>query len=380
MSVEKTADGQWRVRWREGGRNRSKIIGRKRDAEAFDAEVRRRRRMGELAMADQGRVTLADFSAEWFRVYAIAHLTPKSRQVYASLWDTHILPAIGGFRLSDLSPEHIDALHADLASKGLAPGTVRKCLAILQGVLQRAVEWRRIPSNPAALVRKPRAVSQRRVQPLAPATVEAIRGHFLAAGRQRDATIVSVLAYSGLRPGELRALVWANLGERRIHVERAVSSDVPGPTKTSRTRTVRLLAPLAADLAQWRLARGVPDADAYVFPSPARDRRREGTVWTDRGWNMWQQEHFNPAAAAVRVPAAVAYDLRHSFVSLLIQEGVSILDIARQAGHSPVQTLGRYGHLFDEFDAADRTSAEDQITAARGELVPPTYLNARCEE
>jgi len=379
MSVEKMADGQWRVRWRDGGRNRSKIIGRKRDAEAFDAEVRRRRRMGELAMADQGKVTLADFSAEWWRVYAVAHLTPRTRTVYATLWDKHILAAIGGLRLGDLSPEHIDVLHADLVAKGLAPGTVRKCLAILQGVLQRAVEWRRIPSNPAATVRKPRGSSQRRVQPLAPATVEAIRAHFLRDGRLRDATIVSVLAYSGLRPGELRGLIWANIGERRIHVERAVSSDTIGPTKTSRARTVRLLAPLAGDLAQWRLAAGVPDPDAYVFPTTIRNRRREGSLWTDRGWNGWQQEHFKPTAAAVGIPKAVPYDLRHSFVSLFIQEGVSILDIARQAGHSPVQTLTRYGHLFDEFDAADRRSAEDQITAARGELVPPTYLNASSE-
>ena len=63
VSVEQVArsDGTkvWRVRWRdEHGRNRSKSLGRKRDAEAFDAEIRRMRRLGELGLMDAGRVTL----------------------------------------------------------------------------------------------------------------------------------------------------------------------------------------------------------------------------------------------------------------------------------------------------------------------------------
>lgn len=53
MSIERIErkDGAvvWRVRWRQAGQNRSKVLGRKRDAEAFDAELRRKRRTGELA-------------------------------------------------------------------------------------------------------------------------------------------------------------------------------------------------------------------------------------------------------------------------------------------------------------------------------------------
>ncbi len=69
MSVERVTrnDGSvvWRVRWRQGERNRSKVLGRKRDAEAFDAELRRRKRTGELAALDSGRESLAAFGEEW---------------------------------------------------------------------------------------------------------------------------------------------------------------------------------------------------------------------------------------------------------------------------------------------------------------------------
>jgi hypothetical protein len=46
---------------------------------------------------------------------------------------------------------------------------------------------------------------------------------------------------------------------------RGLSLDAIGDTKTRRRRTVRLLAPLAADLAEWRMQCGRPADDALVF-------------------------------------------------------------------------------------------------------------------
>lgn len=66
MSIERrtlrTGGTAWRVRWREGGQNRVRQFDRKRDAEAFDADVHRRKRLGDLGMLDAGRETLADFA------------------------------------------------------------------------------------------------------------------------------------------------------------------------------------------------------------------------------------------------------------------------------------------------------------------------------
>ncbi len=57
--------------------------------------------------------------------------------------------------------------------------------------------------------------------------------------------------------------------------------------------------------------------------------------------------------------------LRHSFVSLLLAEGANVVEVARQAGHSPTMTLSTYAHLFEELDGADRISAEKRIRHAR---------------
>jgi integrase len=167
------------------------------------------------------------------------------------------------------------------------------------------------------------------------------------------------LAYAGLRPGECLALRWGDIGERTIAVERALALGEVKDTKTDRGRTVRLLAPLAADLAEWKLASGRPHGAVLVFP------RRDGRPWTDFDYRNWRKRIFQDVAEKVGLAGFRPYDLRHSFVSLLIAEGASVLEVARQAGHSPTMALNVYGHIIEELSGADRLSAEDAIRKAR---------------
>jgi hypothetical protein len=66
-------------------------------------------------------------------------------------------------------------------------------------------------------------------------------------------------------------------------------------------------------------------------------------------------------------------------VSLLIQEGGSVVEVARQAGHSPEECLRTYAHVFEEFDPGDRTPAEDRIRAARRSDVRVLYAREEDE-
>jgi integrase len=125
---------------------------------------------------------------------------------------------------------------------------------LLQGILLRAVVRGLIPANPVSVVDKPRQPPTRRPEPLPPITVETIREQL----RPRDAMIVSVLAYAGLRPEEAMSARWRDLGDRTLHVY---------ASKTERPRTVRIIQPLAQDLAEWRMASGRPAATALIFPT-----------------------------------------------------------------------------------------------------------------
>ncbi len=203
-------------------------------------------------------------------------------------------------------------------------------------------------------MRKPSQARTRVVRPLPPKTIEAIRAHLLSTGRQSYATLIAVLAYAGLRPGEAIGLRWHDVGERTLLVERSVAFGQLKSTKTNSIRSVRLLEPLKHDLASWRAQTDRSDPTDLIFPSA------DGAPWNEDRVRTWRHRAFAEAAAHAGVPNARPYDLRHSFVSLLIAQGAT----ARQAGHAPTMTLSTYAHLFDEHDGADRRPAEEQIRDA----------------
>lgn len=368
MSVEKVTRKSgatvWRVRWREGGRNRARTFDRKTDAARFETEVRRRQQTGDLPRVEGGRETLSAFAETWWKTYAIPNLAPKTRRIYAELWDRYVLPRLGDIPLRELTPEMVASFRADLTAAGVGDPTVRKTLAFLQGVLQRAVEWRRIDANPAKAVRKPPQRKTRVVDLPSAAAVEEMRASLRAQKRLRDATLISLLAYAGLRPGEALALEWRHVRERTILVEQAVALGEVKETKTGQTRTVRLLPPLASDLNEWRLASRRPGPKLLVFPGP------EGTAWTDTSYRNWRRRIFAPAAKAAGLDASRPYFLRHLFCSLLLAEGASVVEVARQAGHSPAMTLSTYGHVIEELEGAERRSAEAVVRAAREAAAP----------
>src|SRR5436190_19577914 len=79
----------------------------------------------------------------------------------------------------------------------------------------------------------------------------------------------------------------------------------------------------------------------------------------------WSTGSTAPAAEAGGLDASRPYYLRHLFCSLLLAEGASVVEVARQAGHSPAMTLSTYGHVIEEIEGAERRSAEAVIRAAR---------------
>ncbi len=297
----------------------------------------------------------------WAPIYA-AMLAPKTRKTYTSLYDGHVAPVLGAIPLRELTPELIARWQSDRLAAGAGPAAVRQALGLLGNVLQRAFESSRIASNPARVVRKAPMPRRCEIRPLAPVTVERMR----TASSARDRALLSLLAYAGLRPGEALALRWSDVRDRTLLVERSVSLGDVKDTKTTKHRTVRLLAPLAADLREWRMASGRPAESALVVPG------HDGQPWTETAYKNWRRRGFARAVKAAELERATRpYDLRHSFASLLLHEGRSVIYVARQLGHGAQLTLGTYGHVIDELDDQPSTEAETAILAARSSSAAP---------
>ena len=391
MTIKPAPSGNgWECRWRDpDGRQRKKVLPTKVDAETFRTEYLRRRALGPLAVTQLTRKapTLDQWIAErWTPEHGRA-LARSTVDRYAQVYSRHIVEQLGSTPITELTVRALRSWQADLQASGVGVGSVLKARAFLSSVLTHAAQSEVITGNPLPLVKAPTQEQRDWVEPLSPALIEAIRAAMLnaaprrvaaaAAGlrtrraydlpapgtpqsRLRDALIVSLMGYAGLRPGELKALRWSDVTDRQIKVQRALDPDGRvKPTKTGKRRTVKLLAGLAQDLREYQLAAGRPAAGALIVTTD------QGDPWTKNHWTCWQKDRWAPACRQAAIdPIPRPYDLRHSFASLLLAEHKEHYYVARQLGHSMQVLTDTYAHLFDEYDG-DRIDAEQEIEKAR---------------
>jgi integrase len=244
MSWRKVPDekgGGYEVRWRQGTRHRSRTFKSRDDARAFDREVQRRARLGSLADLGAGiELRHGVVAAIRARAAGALHSSPLRRG-----WDGHVLPRLGDYQLRELragviEDELVDAMLAD----GVGLATVRKALYMVRSCLAYAVRRDLLPYNQAREVDLPKG-TRRAVNPLPPEAIERMR----AGLPLRDATLVSMMYGAGLRPGEALALRDDSVRERTLLVESSIRFGAEKETKTRKARAVRLLRPIAQDLA-----------------------------------------------------------------------------------------------------------------------------------
>lgn len=358
--IDRLPSGKYRARVHVGGgRYRSRSFTRPRDAERWRETVQVAKETGRVEQVDADLQTLADLAAEHMAA-ARGDLADRTYAAYQRLWRAHVHShEVASLPLRAITAQTVEDLKADLLAADVGPQSIRKTLGLVQTVMERAVRLGRIPANPVRAVKKPSAKRTSTVRPLPPADVEAIRAQLKGA----DPVFVSVLAYAGLRPSEARALTWGDVGRRTLRVERAADLDGSAkPTKTGHMRAVRLVAPLAGDLAAWREVCGSPAEAALLFP------RADGSAWSETDYRNWRKRKFMAAAARAGVQVGRPYDLRHSAASLWLHEGINPVQVAAWLGHNVSELFKTYAHVIAEVDPADRTPAAEQVDIARRDI------------
>lgn len=355
-------------RWWDGPTYRQATFETKSAKDDFITEVRRRRRLGlSLSFEVEQDVTLAVYFREYWRLQALPHLEKGTRASYERAWLKWIKPNLGDWELQAITPRVVTRQLVDPMRKaGAGDPTVRYVLAVLQSVMSFAVTDERVTENPVRAVRKPARAVERDVPPVAPASVERMRVLLRARGRRkgvrdhgvRDALIVSLIAYQGLRPEEVLALTVEDVGEKLRIRRKNVDGELLSYTKTRRKRSVPFTAAVVRqDIAEYQLATGIRRGQLF--------RRDDGAPWRKHDYDNWRERVYQPIARQVELPKPRPYDLRGSYVSLLAAEGYTLLEVSRWAGHS-VQTCEMYyAKIFDDVDPAKRVPAEQAIRAAR---------------
>ena len=326
--------------------------------------IRRAKRDGRYR--PPSAMTVSDLVAEYVD-RAASRISERTVLTYRARARRMIDPTIGRRALDGLAPLDVQRWIDALGRQGFAPSTVHAAVAVLMGALREAALLGITDRHLGQGVRRP-ALGR----PTATVWTEAEARRVLAA--VRDDPIYGALYHlalaTGMRPGELRALKWADvdLDAGVVTVRRTISKGADGSeviadrTKSKRPRAVAVAPPIAERL-RWHKAR---QAERRL----ASDRWRDAGVVFDGGdghwiWQgPWQRWH-RAMCARVGVPVIRCHDLRHTSATLELATGTHPRVVSERLGHSTVtMTLDRYTHVSHE---TQRVAAE----ALAGRLFAP---------
>lgn len=327
---------QWRGRWvadftLDGQRiRRVSPIQTRRGAQAYELELRSASSASSASSTRPPR--LDDFAIEWLTERVVVVNKPSDRVRKESILRLHLLPALGGRCLDEITPRDLDAYVADRRAAGLGASTVNGHLAVLSALLHCAAEWGRLDKAPR-IRRLPTEPFE--FDWLRPA--EADRLLAVVAPEPKWSAMFTVALRTGLRRGELFALHWSavDLERRAVDVHRSLYHGRLTTPKNHRRRTVPLTADAVTALERWRPF----SPGELVFPGADGD--------LDRSQSR-ANEALHRALDAVDIRRVRVHDLRHSFASHLVLRGVPLRVIQRLLGHHSILQTERYAHVADE--------------------------------
>jgi integrase len=258
----------------------------------------------------------------------------------------HAGKRIGATPIDEITVDDIARLVAELQVEGYAGNTIAGVLKPVRQIMARAMRLGMIRANPVRLLEpQERPVIRRgEMRILEREEIAALLDHATPAYRAALATAI----FTGLRCGELLALQHqhVDLDRHIIQVRQQIDRDRNlQPLKTQHARRdVLLTASLTELLRAHRLQSRDQRPDAFVFSS-----RRGRPIHPE----TLRQYGLNRAAAAAGLnlpgqPRLRLHDLRHSYASLAIAQGMSVAFVSRSLGHARISmTLDVYTHAFD---------------------------------
>ncbi|WP_369266481.1 tyrosine-type recombinase/integrase [Streptomyces harbinensis] len=327
---------------------------------------------GNFVDPRDGSITLADYIVHYWAPGQSG--APKTRQGQEQRMRLHIVPHLGNLPLAKITPAELRAYIVKLEASVTSVGYRRSILAEVSGILEAAVDDRRLARNPmhSKSVRWPAPSKERReAWPLE----TALRVRDVISERHRIAVVLGLGC--GLRQGEAFGVSPEDIDWERgiLHVRRQVQT-LNGKLyfalpKGGKTRAVDMPGSVAAEVG-WHIEAYPPIEVELPWgePGPDRPRRTHSLLLTTRfgnpiAVNTWNTYTWKPALAKAGIippkadgakpwqwaaaPKDGFHVLRHTYASVMLEAGESVVTLARWLGHSsPAITLEHYAHFMPE--------------------------------
>jgi integrase len=245
----------------------------------------------------------------------------------------HILPTLGSRPVDQVSSEAIADVLTRMREKGYATGTTNRVLILLRYIFNLGRKWKvpGIGENPTSGLST--APDTHRDRFLSPEETQRLIASINADENVTAAQAIKLLLLTGGRRNEITHAKWdyVNWDNRTLLVPMS---------KSGRPRAIALNGQALELLRSIRRLPGNP----YIFPSEVTGRPCPSLYFP------WSRIRQRAGLEGVRL-----HDLRHSFASFLVNEGISLYVVQGLLGHTQPRTTQRYAHLAQQtlHDAAD---------------------------
>jgi len=254
--------------------------------------------------------------------------------------------------------------------KGLDPKAISHHHRLISAILNKAVKWQVILSNPASRVEPPKVRRKEAAHYDEEQVLQMFR--LLTDEPLKYQAAIYVALYGGLRLGEVTGLEWQdiNFAKKSITISKSRQYVSGLGTYDKMPKTER-------STRQIDLSSGVLDILSKYKAEQDEERLTLGDKWIDTGkifvqWNgmpMFPQTPSKWFAKWIErngLPKITFHQLRHSHASILIANGVDIATVSRRLGHSKISTtIDTYTHAIKSRDTAAANLLDDIFTSRR---------------
>ena len=280
--------------------------------------------------------------AKSYICYITIQLKPETVKLYKHILVRVLLPRFGIFELTEVRKEHVFSMCADLES---TPALANRSVAVGSAMYGRARYFGHVPQdfNPFRGGRIYREVPRNRFL-----SAEEIKRVSLTLDKfDRDQRAspyaiagIRMLILTGARLTEIEKLQWSEVNFAEHSIQLADSKTGPRTLEMPQ-RVKHLLENLQSKSGQ------------YVFPGRGGGQIRLNLVW-------------QKVRKIAKVEDVRLHDLRHTYATWAVQNGVPIPTVARLLGHSTEWTTARYLHASRVQSAAAAATISDLIDEKMG--------------
>jgi integrase len=316
----------------------------------------------ERKLADRRAMTVAEL-CDLYLAEGASHKKPSTLKADRGRIIHHIKPLLGDKRVEKITRADIERMMIDVKTgraiarrnptakrpAGSVPtggsGTAAQCVALVSTLMAFAMNRKLRSDNPAAGIKKPpirkmeRFLSEEEIATLA----RGLEAETAASGNPYPSAAIKLLLLTGARRGEIASLQWQNVDFKQKCLRL--------PDSKTGAKVIYLNDP-ALDI-----IRSLPrlSNNLYVIPG-TRVGAASGAI--DRTWSRVR------SAAGLR--DVRLHDLRHSFASIGIVDGLSLPVIGALLGHKHAATTARYAHLAPGPLRTANDAVGSRIAAAMG--------------